>query len=108
MTVTFDNVSTLFDTCQLGPDFNLDGDVRIASGHPQTNTFDVTVNLARLALAGPFLLTTPGGGLALGVAQFTPGDPAAAVQQCLSTGVDAASLSGTFSTLLPLAGSASP
>ena len=57
--VTFTNVSTVFDTCELGPDFNLAGVARIGAGK-QRARFKVTINLGRLALVGPFELHDPG------------------------------------------------
>jgi len=93
ITVRFNNVATLFDTCELGPDFNLHGAMTIG-----TRSFRITVNLARLAVAGPFLLNAAGGGQALGLARFTTSSP----QQCVSTGVASASLSAVFHTLSPL------
>jgi hypothetical protein len=103
--VTFTNVKTLFDTCELGPDVGLGGTLRIGHG-PLVDSFNVVVHLARLALVGPFALTTAGGGLAAGVAQFTPPNVATAIQQCVTPGLATASLSASFSTLTPLAGAA--
>ena len=103
ITVTFDNASTLFDTCELGPDFPLSGVATIAAGGA-TAAFDVTVYLVRVALAGPFTLTTPQRGLAAGVASFMPADAAAAVQQCAVAGVATATLSATLVTVSPLRG----
>jgi hypothetical protein len=103
ITVTFTNVSTLFDTCELGPDFNLHGLATISAGG-RVDSFAITVDLARLALVGPFLLTTPGGGLAIGLAQFTPANLAGALTQCVSPGVATASLSARFNTARPLVG----
>jgi hypothetical protein len=100
-TLTFTNVTTLFDTCELGPDFGLRGMLRIGGAR-----FAITVNLARLALAGPLLVTTNGGGVALGLAQFAPGDPATALRSCAGAGIADATLSATFRTLRPLAGTA--
>jgi len=100
LTLTFTDVSTLFDTCELGPDLPLSGAMTIGAAR-----FGVTVDLVRVALAGPFALTTPGGGLAAGVAQFTPASAAAALTQCVSSGVSQASLSGRFTTVTPLVGS---
>jgi hypothetical protein len=100
LTVTFTNVQTLFDTCELGPDVNLSGEATVGA-----QRFEIVVNLVRAAVAGPFVLSTGGGGLALGTAQFTPAaDPVTAVTQCLSQGVAAASLSATFNTITPLVG----
>jgi hypothetical protein len=101
--VTFTNVSTLFDTCELGPDFGLRGVAVIGSGQGR-GRFGITVNLARLAVAGPFLLTTADGGKALGVAQFQPQNQAAAPEQCLSGGIATATLQASFHTLSPLVG----
>ena len=100
LTLSFTNATTLFDTCELGPDFPLSGTMTIGSVR-----FGATVDLLRLALAGPFALSTPGGGLAAGLAQFSPASAAAALTQCVSTGVTQASLSGRFATVTPLAGS---
>jgi hypothetical protein len=97
--VTFTNVETVFDTCELGPDVNLHGTLTVAASH-----FEVTVDLARLVLAGPLRLTTTGGGLALGSAQFQPGDSSTAPQQCVGAGVDNATLAASFTTLAPLVG----
>ena len=58
ISVSFTNVATLFDTCELGPDFGLHGLARIG-----TQRLHITVNLARIAVAGPFILTTPHHGL---------------------------------------------
>lgn len=93
ITVTFTDVATLFDTCELGPDFGLHGLATIGS-----RQLHITVNLARLAIAGPFVLSTRHRGLALGVAQFSTADPTA----CLSPGVGAATLSANFQTVRPL------
>ena len=106
-TITFTNVSTLFDTCELGPDFNLHGLLKIAAGGG-TDRFPIVINLARLALVGPFLLTTPGGGLAAGIAQFTPAHTATAIQECAGSGIAKASLSASFNTLSALVGVSRP
>jgi hypothetical protein len=103
MTVTFTNVATFFDTCEVGPDFNLQGTATIGTGASR-DLFAITINLARLALAGPFAVTTPGGGLGLGVATFQPPDPTAAVQACAGSGVATATLAGNFTTVTPLVG----
>ena len=107
VTVAFVNVSTLFDTCELGPDFNLHGVMTITTG-AVTDTFPIVINLARIAIVGPFLLTTGGGGLAVGIAQFAPANLATALQQCAGSGVADASLTASFSTLIALVGSSSP
>lgn len=103
LTVGFTNVATIFDTCELGPDFDLHGLIAIGPAGKRA-LFDITVNLARLALAGPLALTTPGGGRAVGVAQFDPADPSSAPQRCATTGVGAASLAASFDTLSALTG----
>jgi hypothetical protein len=94
------NVSTVFDTCELGPDFNLNGTLTIGA-----DTFPVTINLARAALAGPFVLTTSGNGLAAGVATFTPPNSTTALQDCAGSGISSATLVANFTTLSPLVGS---
>jgi hypothetical protein len=99
----FTNVQTAFDTCELGPDFNLLGTLAVQSGGTTTD-FPVTINLLRLALFGPFTLTTPGGGRAAGTAQFTPANATAAILQCSSTGIATATLAGSFTTSAPLVG----
>jgi hypothetical protein len=104
LTVSFTDVATLFDTCELGPDFDLQGLMTIAPAG-RRSLFEITVNLARLALAGPFAVTTGGGGLGAGIAQFNPADAASAPQQCATTGVSAASLTASFNTLEALIGS---
>lgn len=106
-TVTFTNVATAFDTCELGPDFNLPGTMTVRSGQV-TAEFAITINLARLALAGPFALTTPGGGEGLGTAQFTPPNEAQAIQQCAGAGIGVATLSASFTTVSPLIGTEAP
>ena len=93
ITVALKNVGTLFDTCELGPDFGLQGVATIGS-----QNLNITINLARIAVAGPFLLTTPGGGLALGFAQFAAANPT----DCISPGVSTATLTASFQTLTPL------
>ena len=103
ITLTFTNVETAFDTCELGPDFNLHGTLAVAS-RGTTADFPVTISLLRLALFGPFTLTTPGGGRATGTAQFSPANAAGAILQCGSTGVATATLSGSFKTSAPLVG----
>ena len=103
ITLTFTNVQTAFDTCELGPDFNLHGTLAVASGGI-TADFPVTINLLRLALFGPFTVTTPDGGRAAGTAQFSPANAAGAIVLCGSTGVATATLSGTFKTSAPLVG----
>ena len=104
ITVTFTNVETAFDTCELGPDFNLSGTMAARAGG-QTTDFPITINLARLALFGPFTLTTPGGGKASGTAQFEPANAIGAIVQCATTGIATATLSGSFKTSAPLIGS---
>ncbi len=99
ITVTFTDVATLFDTCELGPDFNLHGSATIGRLR-----LAITINLARLALAGPFWLTAAGGGQAIGLAQFGASSP----QQCVSPGIASATLSATFRTLSPLVGTLEP
>jgi hypothetical protein len=101
--VMFTDVSTLFDTCELGPDFELHGTAMIASG-PIVDSYEIVVNLARLALVGPFVVSTTGGGLGLGLAQFAPPETSTAVQQCVAPGLSTASLAASFSTLAPLIG----
>jgi hypothetical protein len=93
ISVSIPNGSTLFDTCELGPDFGLHGLATIG-----TQAHHVTVNLARVAVAGPFVLSTPHHGLALGIAQFSTANPA----DCLTPGVSAATLSANFQTVRPL------
>jgi hypothetical protein len=93
ISVSFPNGSTLFDTCELGPDFGLHGLATIG-----TKKHHITVNLARVAVAGPFVLTTRHHGLALGVAQFATANPT----DCLTPGVSAATLSANFQTVRPL------
>jgi hypothetical protein len=100
-TLSFVNVSTLFDTCELGPDLPLTGTMTIGS-----DRYTVTVDLARVAVAGPFLITTGGGGLGVGVATFTPaGDQLAAIEACAGAGIANASLSANFTTVEPLVSS---
>jgi hypothetical protein len=101
--VLFTNVATAFDTCELGPDFPLRG-VLLARLRRHTARFQITVSLLRIALVGPFELTTERGGRALGTASFQPSDAAAAPKQCISTGVGAASLTASFQTISPLVG----
>ncbi len=103
ITVRFTDVSTLFDTCELGPDFDLRGTATIGTGAVR-DTYVVVVNLPRLALFGPFVLSTGGGGLAAGLAQFAPPDASTAIQQCVAPGLSTASLSASFNTLAPLIG----
>jgi hypothetical protein len=93
----------LFDTCEFGPDVDLHGILQV-SGPSGPEDFKITIDLLRLAVAGPFLLTGPHSGRALGTAQFTPKDQAAAVQGCGAGGVTDASLAASFNTLRPLAG----
>jgi hypothetical protein len=98
-TITFDNVSTLFDTCELGPDVNLPGVLTVG-----TDKFPFTLYLARAALAGPFLLTTSGNGLAVGVATFTPPNATTAIQDCAGAGIATATLAANFNTVTTLVG----
>ena len=99
----FRNVTTLFDTCELGPDINLPGTALIG-GENTVGEFNVVVHLVRVALIGPFLVTTKDGGLGLGLAQFVPENAAAAIAQCLGPGLTRASLNASFNTLTPLHG----
>jgi hypothetical protein len=92
------NGSTLFDTCELGPDFNLRAMLILGPRHHRER-FAITVQLARLAVVGPLAVTTPGGGRAVGIGRFsTTDDPT----ECISGGVAHASLEVSFSTLSPL------
>jgi hypothetical protein len=97
--LAFDHASTLFDTCELGPDFPLRGSMTIGG-----DRFAVTIDLLRAALAGPFAISTAGGGLGVGVASFNPGSPIVALSECVKGGVATASLAANFSTLRPLIG----
>jgi len=106
-TVTFTNVATVFDTCEFGPDFDLPGVILVGVGARRAE-FKITINLARLALAGPFVLTTIGKGQALGVATFTPPSTATGVKQCASSGITTATLAGNFNTTSTLVGRADP
>jgi hypothetical protein len=103
ITVTFTNVGTAFDTCELGPDFNLTGAMSLRAGR-RTIDFTITIDLARLALAGPFELTTAQAGQAFGTATFQPPNPATAVTQCGGSGVPEATLAANFRTTSPLVG----
>jgi hypothetical protein len=97
-TLSFADVSTLFDTCELGPDLPLTGTMTIGA-----DRYTVTVDLLRVALAGPFLITTGGGGLGVGVATFTPpGNELDAVEACAGAGIATATLAANFSTIEPL------
>jgi hypothetical protein len=60
--------------------------------------FHITIDLARLAVAGPFVLTARNGGSALGLAQFSAPSPI----DCISRGVGAATLTAQFQTVSPL------
>ena len=99
LTVAFTDVATLFDTCELGPDVELHGLMSL-----RRDRFDITIDLARLAVTGPFALRTPHGGLAAGTATFAPADASAAPMQCATTGIGQATLSASFQTLAPLVG----
>ncbi len=107
VTVSFAHDSTLFDTCEFGPDVGLAGEMVIGAGADRAQ-FAITINLARLALAGPFALDTTGGGAGLGTATFTPPSPTGAVQQCAVTGIATATLAGNFTTTAQLVGVATP
>jgi hypothetical protein len=107
ISVRFTNVSTAFDTCEFGPDLGLSGTMTIGSG-PDRVLFQITINLPRLALAGPFSLTAAGGGRAVGVAQFEPPNSSSAPQQCASGGIGSASLAASFNTVSALVGTADP
>jgi hypothetical protein len=107
ITVTFTNVATAFDTCELGPDFNLPGTLGVTVGSTSAR-FPITINLARLALFGPFTLTTPGGGRAAGTAQFEPANALQAVIQCGASGIATATLAGRFTTSAALVGALVP
>lgn len=106
LTVTFTNVKTFFDTCEIGPDFNLRGTATIGDGDAR-DAFAITISLLRLAVGGPFVLSA-GGGSAFGVATFTPPNTATAVTACASTGVSIATLGGNFSTVSALNGTSDP
>jgi len=93
ITVRFTSVATLFDTCELGPDFDLHGRMRIGRRRSR-----ITISLARLAVAGPFVLSDAAGGEGLGVAQFATSSPLL----CLSSGIATATLSASFQTISPL------
>jgi hypothetical protein len=108
ITLTFTNVSTAFDTCEFGPDYNLGGTLAITVG-TTTAHFAVTIDLTRLALAGPFTVTTAGGGRGSGTATFTPaGSTATAITQCVGTGIAHATLAGSFTTTAALQGTLIP
>ncbi len=107
VSVRFTDVATAFDTCEFGPDLGLRGTMTIGAGSRRA-LFQITINLPRLALAGPFSLTTAAGGRALGVAQFEPPNQSTAPAQCASTGIGSAKLSASFRTTSALVGTSGP
>ena len=102
----FVDVKTLFDTCELGPDFGLRGPLTMRRRPGRWVRFPITLDLARLAIAGPLALRAAGGGLAVGLAQFTPADPRQALFQCggAGGGLTDARLTASMHTLSPLVG----
>jgi hypothetical protein len=94
------NGSTLFDTCELGPDFNLHADLILGPRHHRSH-YAVTVQLARVAVIGPLTVTTDGGGRAFGTGRFSTTDSPAL---CASTGVVHAALEVSFTTSSPFVG----
>jgi hypothetical protein len=107
LSVSFDDVHTLFDTCELGPDVGLHGLAWISAGRDRAR-FAIVIHLARVAIAGPFALTTIHSGRALGVASFMPADPVGAARACGAAGVASATLTGSFRTVTPLVGVSDP
>jgi hypothetical protein len=101
--VTFAEVPTTFDTCEVGPDFDLPGTLTLTIGRT-TSTFAITIYLARVGGAGPFALTTPRRGRAIGTATFEPADPVTAAAACGGAGVSTATLAASFRTAEPLRG----
>jgi hypothetical protein len=102
--IDFVDVTTLFDTCELGPDFDLHGVLTIAPPHGRPARIRITLNLARLAVVGPFQIRGAGGGVARGIAQFSPDDAQAAITQCAGAdgGITMAKLSASLpSSRLP-------
>ena len=107
ITVIFKNAGTLFDTCELGPDVDLNGTLTIISGKRKAN-FAITIDMARAAVAGPFALTTQPSGRAAGTATFTPPSTTGSLSQCAGSGVGTATLAGSFHTLQDLNGTNVP
>src|SRR3954454_8679959 len=104
--IDFIDVTTLFDTCELGPDFNLHGVLTISPPRGPAAQIPIVLNLARLAVIGPFVVKGESGGQGSGTARFAPDDMQAAVTQCggADGGVTAATLSASFTTSSALTG----
>jgi hypothetical protein len=97
---------TLFDTCELGPDFGVRTMLRIRRARKRWVRFPLTLEMPRVLTVGVFLLHGPEGGRAFGQAELVPPDAAAAIRDCgdLAGGITTATLEASFRTVSPLVG----
>lgn len=108
--VRIDDADILFDTCELGPDIGIPATLLIRVRRKRIAEFQLTLDMVRVATAGPFVLRGPHDGVAFGTAQLIPADQAAAVADCANPngGLADAKLAASFGTLSPLVGYWSP
>jgi hypothetical protein len=105
-----DDADIPFDTCELGPDVGIPATLLIRTRRKRFAEFPLTLDMVRIATAGPFALRGPHDGIAVGIAQLIPPDQAAAVAACAdpSGGLVDAQLAARFQTLSPLVGFTAP
>jgi hypothetical protein len=108
--VRVDDADILFDTCELGPDIGIPATMLIRVRRKRVAEFPLTLDMVRVATAGPVLIRGPHDGAAFGLAQLIPADQAAAVAACADPngGLSDAALAASFRTLSPLVGYWSP
>lgn len=100
VSLDFTDTPTFLDTCELGPDLELEGNMTMVDTTGRTLTTTFSLDMLRAALLAPFRLASVQGGSALGIAQFVPDSPADAVTLCAPTaaGITHATLKGSFQT----------
>lgn len=98
---------TPFDSCELGPDLGIPVTLAIRRAPRRWLRYPLTLELARIATFGPFLLHGAGGGWAHGTAELVPADLNQALAECgdPAGGIRAADLVAAFETGSPLVAS---
>jgi hypothetical protein len=104
LSIDFTNTKTFLDTCEVGPDLELEGNMTMVDTTGRTLVTTFSLDMLRAALIAPFRIASTQGGSGLGVAQFMPDNAAAALTDCSPTaaGISHATLKGNYATSEPL------